>query len=504
MLAAACGALVLVAGQLAASARQSPAPPPRIDAFHVVGPERPEVRRLGEAVAADGDLIAISAPTDGDDALDPGRVQVMRVTASPRGAPEVRAEQLLLSHARAPGDHFGASLAVRRRCVDAGGADLVAVGADRSDAGHGENGAMAGAVELFERAVGTDRPWRLASRLVARAPDAAASFGAAIAFDRAGSARLAVGAPRHDAVGAFDAGRVHLFRRLGQSADADADDAPRWIEVASIAPPAPRLSMWFGSAVAIEGDLVAIGSPGDDAAVAGRSEPVHAAGAVYLYRRVALSASGSERYRLDRVLTAPTPESAAWFGLAIDLDGGILAVGEPRARDQTADALPVGCVYLFDLANPDLAPKRIDPPAGAGTYGFGQSLALRGGTLAVGAPSTDFVDRSAPDAATEDAGAAWIYTLSDARWSGALNPPKPLPSGLFGASCAIGSIDAPAATHPDEATAAIGIVLVGHRYAEEESVAPSRGAAAFVIPRPAMRIAAAPASKPAHARAAPP
>lgn len=495
VLAAAVGALVLVAGQLAASAQQSPAPPPRIDAFHVVGPERPEVRRLGEAVAADDDLIAISAPTDGDDALDPGRVQIMRVIANPRGAPEVRAERLLLSHARAPGDHFGASLAVRRRCAEAGGADLVAIGADRADAGTADAGAMAGAVELFERAAGADTPWRLASRLVARAPDAGASFGAAVAFDREGAARLVVGAPRHDAVGAFDAGRVHVFRRLAAAADADhADAAPRWIEVASITPPAPRLSMWFGSAVAIAGDLLAIGSPGDDAAIAGRSEPVHSAGAVYLYRRVAASSAGSERYRLDRVLTAPTPESAAWFGLAIDLDGGVLAVGAPRARDQATGTLPTGCVHLFDLANPGLAPKRVDPPAGASTYGFGQSLALRDGALVIGAPSTDLVDRSAPDAATEDAGAAWIYTLADARYSGALNPPKPLPTGLFGASCAIGSIAAPAATHPEASTAAIGVAIVGHRYAEEESIAPSRGAAIFIVPHPVTRIALAPAS----------
>ena len=350
---------------------------------------------------------------------------------------------------------------------------------------------MAGAVELFERTVGADPAWRLAARLVARAPEAGASFGAAIAFDRAESTRLAVGAPRHDAVGAFDAGRVHVFRRLG--APDDSTGEPRWREVAAIAPPVARLSMWFGSAVAIEGDLLAIGSPGDDVAVDGRGDIVHSAGTVYLYRRIAVAASGSERYRLERVLTAPTPESSAWFGLAIDLDDGVLAVGVPRARDQATGTVPIGCVLLFDLAHADLTPKRIDPPAGAATYGFGQSLALRDGMLVIGAPSTDLVERATPGAAIEDAGAAWIYALADARFLGALDPPKPIPSGLFGASCALGAVDAPTATKPDGTTTPIGVAIVGHRFAEEESIAPSRGAAIFIVPDPVARVALVPA-----------
>jgi hypothetical protein len=348
---------------------------------------------------------------------------------------------------------------------------------------------MAGAVEVFERAA-DGASWRLAARLSARTPEPAASFGAAVALDQGGSARLVVGAPRHDAVGAFDAGRVHVFRRLTDSRDAGT--GARWTEVATITPPAPRLSMWFGSAVAIEGDFLAIASPGDDVATAGSREPVHAAGAVYIYRRTAVAATGNERYRLERVLTAPSPEPAAWFGLSIDLDDGVLAVGAPRARDQASGLLPTGCVYLFDLALAEAMPKRIDPPSGVQTYGFGQSLALRDGVLVIGAPSTDLLARSAPDGTLDDAGAAWTYTLGGARFTGALNTPKPLPSGLFGASCAIGAVHAPAPTRPDEPTDAVRLAIVGHRFVEEESIEPSRGAAIFVVPRAIEGVAIAP------------
>lgn len=509
LFAAACCILVLAAAQLAAHASHALTPPPAIEAVHVVAPELPETRRLGEVVAADGDLLAISAPTDGDDALDPGRVMIMRLSLNARGTLEVHPDRTLFSHAPTAGDHFGASLAAKRRCADAGGADLVAVGADRANAGAGEGGDMrgdmtsdmtsgmtsdmasdmAGAVEVFERAV-EGASWRLAARLSARTPEPAASFGAAIAFDQGGSARLVVGAPRHDAVGAFDAGRVHVFRRLTDSRDAGT--GARWTEVATITPPSPRLSMWFGSAVAIKGDLLAIASPGDDVATAGSREPVHAAGAVYIYRRTAVAATGSERYRLERVLTAPSPEPAAWFGLSIDLDDGVLAVGAPRARDQASGLLPTGCVYLFDLALAEAMPKRIDPPSGVQTYGFGQSLALGDGVLVIGAPSTDLLKRSAPDGTLDDAGAAWTYTLGGARFTGALNPPKPLPSGLFGASCAIGAAHAPAPTRPDEPTDAVGLAIVGHRFVEEESIEPSRGAAIFVVPRGTEGVAIAP------------
>ncbi|MCX5652232.1 MAG: FG-GAP repeat protein [Planctomycetota bacterium] len=497
LFAGACCILVLAAAQLAAHASHALTPPPAIDAVHVIAPELPETRRLGEVVAADGDLLAISAPTDGDDALDPGRVMIMRLSLNARGTLEVHPDRTLFSHAPTAGDHFGASLAAKRRCADAGGADLVAVGADRANAGAGEGGDMrgdmtsdmAGAVEVFERGV-DGASWRLAARLSARTPEPAASFGAAIAFDQGGSARLVVGAPRHDAVGAFDAGRVHVFRRFTDSRDAGT--GARWTEVATITPPAPRLSMWFGSAVAIEGDLLAIASPGDDVATAGSREPVHAAGAVYIYRRTAVAATGSERYRLERVLTAPSPEPAAWFGLSIDLDDGVLAVGAPRARDQASGLLPTGCVYLFDLALAEAMPKRIDPPSGVQTYGFGQSLALRDGVLVIGAPSTDLLKHSAPDGTLDDAGAAWTYTLGGARFTGALNPPKPLPSGLFGASCAIGAVHAPAPTRPDEPTDAIGLAIAGHRFVEEESVEPSRGAAIFVVPRAIEGVALAP------------
>ena len=493
-----------------------PSSPQPLAAAALIGPERPDTLRLGERVAADGDLLAVAAPTDGDDALERGRVSLFRMAVDARGRLEIRPTHVLSAHAPTLGDHFGASLALMRSCSEAAGAELLAVGADRADAGRGGEVPIAGAVEVFAReAAAGESSWRIDARLFAAEAESAATFGAATAFDRRGSARLAVGAPRHDSTGAFDAGRVHVFRRASvppavaaaPARDTGAPPLPthRWTEVASIAPPTPRMSMWFGAAVALEGDVLAIGSPGDDVASPIDGHTVQAAGAVYLYRRIAPASrvADTERYRLERVLTAPSPEHAAWFGLALDLDEGLLAVGAPRARDQTSEAIPTGCVYLFDLAQPDLPPKRIDPPGDLGPHGFGQSLSLRHGRLLVGSPSADRLGDGRPDGTIEDAGAAWIYSLAQGALQAEAVPPRPLHSALFGASCALGCVavpaeqntraraigrgpthgpaDMPASTAASTREAAVAVV--GHLYVEEEAVAPSPGAAAYLVPR---------------------
>ena len=159
--AAACTLALLAAGEASEIART----PPPLDAAIVIGPERPDIRRLGQAVAADGGLLAVAAPTDGDDALSRGFVSIHRMGVDRDGSLAVRAEQTVVSSAPAPGDHFGASVSVLARCPDAGGADLLAVGADRANAGGGEAGAMAGAVEIFERVTDGERPWRPTARL---------------------------------------------------------------------------------------------------------------------------------------------------------------------------------------------------------------------------------------------------------------------------------------------------------------------------------------------------
>lgn len=485
----------------ACAAHSAPPQPPIVEPVDILGPVAPSVLRFGETMAADGELLAIGAPTDGDAALDPGEVAIFRIMRDARGMAVARLEQTLASQAMTPGDHFGCALA-----ISGGSRTWLAVGADRASTDGSTGGSsttMCGAVEVFERISGPSARWVHASRLSPRDADPGASFGAAIAFDRLGSALLAVGAPRTDIVGAFDAGRVHIFRAAGLPeatkgrVQSDNATAPAWNSVAIIDPPTPTLSGWFGASIAVEGDLLAVGSPGDDVMTAGRSEFVHGAGSVYLYRRVD-GDSTRERYSLERVLRAPTPEQSAWFGLSIDLDNGTLAVSSPRARELTNEGRATGCVYLFDLATPAAAPRRIDVPRETSTTGFGQSLSLRDGVLVIGAPSTDIAPTREEPTVVEDAGAAWIYSVQERAFTARLRVPEPLPSSLFGGSSAI-CVLPPGVPHPrslgtapaaaiapsqPRATAPTLVVAVGHLYAEEESIAPSPGAALYLVVDP--------------------
>lgn len=449
-------------------------PPPIIEPVRLIEPALPDVRRFAEAVAADGDVVAIAAPTDGDDALEPGEVAVHRLTWDAGGRLVVDREDVLRSISTAPGDHFGAAVAVALGEGDHGGRGLIAVGADRAEWPESGLGTMGGAVDLFEREARSDgagaSTWSHIARLAPHPSQPGSEFGASLALGFVRStgdpsrahpaasvsvARLAVGAPRTDITDSFDAGHIHVFERRPAAAG-DVSDG-HWHEVATVEPPTPQMSGWFGSSVAVEGEYLAVGSPGQDTDGADQPGPIHAAGAVYLYRvHTPRTFDARTRVELLRVLVSPDPAQAAWFGFAVALHDGVLAVGAPRTRDEVNGLAAVGCVYLYDLARPGVAPTRVNPPdTGAPSTpssGFGQTVAMRSGMLLIGAPSADVArsarheDGGAPNGdLIEDVGTAWLYALAPGQHAGdsagdfvgELRAPRIRPSAHFGASVAL-------------------------------------------------------------------
>lgn len=105
------------------------------------------------------------------------------------------------------------------------------------------------------------------------------------------------------------------------------------------------------------------------------------------------------------MLRADFPDPGDRFGFALAMDGDWLAVTAPGDDDAGSNA---GAVWLFRATGGryQLAQKLL-PPSTAGSVAgasFGQSVALRGSTLAVGAT---LIDSSAVDA-----GAVFRYDLS--------------------------------------------------------------------------------------------
>ncbi|MBL4879693.1 MAG: hypothetical protein JKX82_00080 [Oleispira sp.] len=120
----------------------------------------------------------------------------------------------------------------------------------------------------------------------------------------------------------------------------------------------------FGSSIAIQGDLIAVGAPG-------QVEMGLKAGAVFLFDRI----TGSQ---IAKLLPQDGQEDA-YFGYSVDIDDGVVAVGAYRANNE--DAVVSGAIYLFDASTgtqiAKLAPDGIAPGDG-----FGTSVTIDNGLVA--------------------------------------------------------------------------------------------------------------------------
>jgi hypothetical protein len=131
--------------------------------------------------------------------------------------------------------------------------------------------------------------------------------------------RIAAGAPRLQ-IGDEDIGAVYVFRRVGAA----------WVREAWIVAPDAAADWYFGSAVSLSGDRLAIGAEQADTHVANT-------GAVYVYEWV------GDEWVLEDTLVAGDADGFDYFGCAVHLHGDLLVVG---ARRHTTTFLGSGAVYV--------------------------------------------------------------------------------------------------------------------------------------------------------------
>lgn len=154
------------------------------------------------------------------------------------------------------------------------------------------------------------------------------------------------------------------------------DAAGTWQPALIVAPSEDNgLLADFARSVAIEGDFVAVGAP---YAKVGPGE-----GAVHVYRRQAFG-----DWTLTQTLSDAQGQFGDRFGHCLDLDQGTLIVAGIYVQEYGAVF-----VYQQDPTNGQFAPHpttwRLLPPSGdfnAGQSGFGLSLNIDGDLLAVGSP----------------------------------------------------------------------------------------------------------------------
>jgi hypothetical protein len=296
-----------------------------------------------------------------------------------------------------PRDLIGFAVAVR--------GNRIAVGAALGDQG----GAAAGAVWTFTCG-GPDKCEQEGEALV---PDPAAGdqVGTAVALSEG---RLAVGAPAEGAGGA-----VYVYRRVGLG----------WRQEARLTSRNPLLFDGFGSALALDGDVLAVGAPFDheDPQV---SPPVESTGGlVYVFHR------GGTAWRLEAVLD-PGGGRGGNFGAALSLADGILAVGAPANGTRGVDA---GAVSIYRRTASGWSPDPlVTAPGGQPGNRFGSAVAVQGGTLAVGSPSAHvFQINQARFIELAGDGAVDLFQSGASGWGLIARLPAPLFQSRFGAALSL-------------------------------------------------------------------
>lgn len=134
------------------------------------------------------------------------------------------------------------------------------------------------------------------------------------------------------------------------------------------------VAIGFGSAVAIAGDEILIGRPGQ---VLGFPMPASQTGAVHVFRR----GSGG-RWSEVGAVTAKGIAIQDGFGSAIAVDGKLMTVGAPGNPERP------GAVYVFERDGRGNWIERARLTAGSATAGdrFGRAVALKDGVLLAGSP----------------------------------------------------------------------------------------------------------------------
>lgn len=323
---------------------------------------------FGNSVAIDGDLVVVGAYGEDDLGNNSGAAYVFERN---QGGLNNWGEVIKLTASdSAEDDGFGYSVSIS--------GDTIVVGAIRED-GLGSN---CGAAYIFERNQGGPDNWGEVTKLTATDAQDNDYFGNSVAINLD---TVIIGAFKESGSGSFR-GAAYIF-------DRNQGDLGNWGEVTKLMASDAENDDKFGLSVAIDGDVVVVGSSGEDGFGSDR-------GAAYVYLRnqdgvdqwgevIKLTSSDSEDYdefgrsvaiNGDRIgvgayfegfggsaylydrdhggvnnwgevtkLTASDNDDYDWFGFSIALQKNIVVAGAPL---EDGDDFDCGAAYIFEEQNP--------------------------------------------------------------------------------------------------------------------------------------------------------
>jgi hypothetical protein len=239
--------------------------------------------------------------------------------------------------------------------------------------------------------------------LYAADPQSEAHFGNSVAVS---GDTIVVGEPDRDVAAmvalAVDAGRVHVYVRSGTS----------WVLQQELAP-SLQADTGFGESVAIDGDVLIVGSP---RWAAGKGK----AGAVFVYRRTGATWSA------PTILTGETITANESYGQSVAIAGDTIVVGAPGDDGR-------GTVWPYLWTGVEwLTQGTLSDPAGAAGDGLGGSVAVRGDDIIASASGDDY-------SGLTDAGSLHWFTRSGGVWTHQqrIVPPDPTSESDFGGPIAM-------------------------------------------------------------------
>lgn len=308
---------------------------------------------FGWSVAMEGDRAVIGAPFGGNG--DGGAAYVFEFD----GTEFVEIQRLEPSDPAAS-DTFGWSVALH--------GDVVIVGAPNKD-GMGNN---QGAAYVYRK---TGSVWVQASRLTASDAVDSARFGYAVA---AGATHVAVGAPFRGSGGPGPDPAVYFYQ----------DNGTTWDGEEKITHGGEAADDWFGGALAMDGDRLAVGASHDDAAGAD-------AGAVYLFEK-----AGSSWFLMHQLIGGAVAGDV--LGNAVALRGSYLVAG---ALGHAMDGVTSGGAVVFRDVGAVWVGESIYPPDPVHLGFFGSAVAVSGDQVLAAAIGVSDLGSGA--------GAVYSYTVPD-------------------------------------------------------------------------------------------
>ena len=310
-------------------------------------------------------------------------------------------------------DYFGYAVAISGDTAVVGAPEesssATGVGGNETD----DSATRAGAVYVFARTGGT---WRQQAYLKASNNGPADTFGASVAIS---GDTVVVGSPREQSTAPYS-GAAYVFVRDGTTST----------EQALLKASNANDYDYFGTAVAVSGDRVVVGAPGENCSSTGvdgdqTTYDAYDSGATYLFVR------SGESWSQEAYLKASNTEAGDEFGSAVaiyDETVVVTAIQEDSADtgvdgSQTSNGSPgSGAAYVFARNGPTWEQQAFLKASNTETTdGFGHSVTVWDRTIAVGAIREDSaaagVDGDASDNSALSAGAVYVFRWNGSSWN---------------------------------------------------------------------------------------